>query len=157
MNTTMIQDAVVGAVRDQKWFQRNANTIVAGLGFLAGLLGFIATLPLPIQDEYRAVIPLVAGFLTTLATKFTINGVQPQMIDKLEAQVASAPQIDLAPIQSEIARSTREPVEQIDIAGVEARRWIDTNVDEAIGQAQGAADYSHQLDAEPSGRHSRIE
>lgn len=153
MNTTMIQDAVVGVVRDQKWFQRNANTIVSGLGFLAGLLGFLATLPLPIQDEYRAVIPIVAGFLTTLATKFTINGVQPQMIDKLEAQVAIAPQVDLAPIQSEVARTTRPAGDQIDIAGVEARRWIDTNVGETIGHAQGVADQSHQLEVGYIGQH----
>lgn len=150
---TVIQNAVVEAVRRQSWFQRNANTIVAGLGALAGLLGFLATLPLPIKDEYRALIPLAASFLTAFAVKLTRNGVQPSTADKLEQVAQSAPQIDVATIQAEIARTTQPVVEQIDVAQAEVQRWIDTSVNEAIGHAHGVADQVHELAAEYVGQH----
>lgn len=152
---TIIQDAVVNAVRRQSWFQKNANTIVTGIGALAGLLGFLATLPLPIKDEYRALIPVVAGFLTTLVTKFTINGIQPSMIDKLDEVVQQAPQIDLAAVQAEVARTTRTVGEQVDLAAAESARWVDTTVNEVLGQAQGASDHAHELAADYVGKHWR--
>lgn len=151
---TIIQNAVVEAVERQSWFQRNANTIVTGLGALAGLLGFLATLPLPIKDEYRALIPVVAGFLTTFATKFTINGIQPSMIDKLGSTITaqSTLPVDVTSIATEAARMAPASTDLVAAVQAEVARWPG-HVQEAVGQAQGVADQAHQLAAEYVGQH----
>lgn len=81
---TFIQNMVVEAVKNQPWYQRNANTIVAGIGFFAALLTFVATLPLNLPDQVHAALPVVVAFLTAVAIKFTPNGVQLRTADKLE-------------------------------------------------------------------------
>ena len=150
----IIQDAVFGAVQQQSWFKKNANTIVAGVGALAALLSFVATLPIPMEDQYKGIIPAVVAVLTAFAIKATKNGVQPSMADDLaKAAPVVQQQVELATVRAAIDRSTPPAVEQVDLAAAESQRWAG----DSLGQAQGAANYSHQLEAEPSGRHSRVE
>ena len=80
-----IHDVVAEAIRQQKWYQRNANTIVAGLVAVASILSFVATLELGLPSTVAAGIPVAVTAIGTLATKLTRNGVQPSTADKLEA------------------------------------------------------------------------
>ena len=86
---SLIQSAVAEAIRRQSFFQRNANTIVAGIGAVTALLSFLVTLPLPIDDKYTGLVPSVVAFLTVFAVKLTPNGVQPSTADKLENTIAA--------------------------------------------------------------------
>lgn len=79
-----IHDVVAEAIRQQKWYQRNANTIVAGLVAIASILSFVATLELGLPPAVAAGIPVVVTAIGTLVTKLTRNGVQPSTADKLE-------------------------------------------------------------------------
>ena len=79
-----IHDVVAEAIRQQKWYQRNANTIVAGLVAVASILSFVATLELGLPPAVAAGIPVVVTAIGTLVTKLTRNGVQPSTADKLE-------------------------------------------------------------------------
>lgn len=86
---TFIQDVVAEAVRKQSFFQKNANTIVAGIGALAAILSFLVTLPLGLPEQVHAAIPALVSVLTAFAIKLTPNGVQPRTADKLEATIAA--------------------------------------------------------------------
>ena len=79
-----IHDVVAEAIRQQSWYQRNANTIVAGLVALASILSFVATLELGLPPAVAAGIPVVVTAIGTLVTKLTRNGVQPSTAVKLE-------------------------------------------------------------------------
>lgn len=84
-----LQEVVAEAVRRQPWYQRNANTIVAGLVALSAILSFIATLGLHLPAAVAAGIPAAVTLIGTLVTKLTRNGVQMSTLAKLEA---AAPQ-----------------------------------------------------------------
>lgn len=79
-----IVNAVLNAVAKQKWYQKNANTIVAGLVMLSAILSFVATLGLDLPAWAAAAIPVAVTSLGTVATKLTKNGVQQSMIPKLD-------------------------------------------------------------------------
>lgn len=79
-----IQDVVAEAIRQQRWYQRNANTIVAGLVALVSVLSFVATLELNLPPAVAAGIPVAATAIGTLATKLTKNSVQMSTAPKLE-------------------------------------------------------------------------
>lgn len=81
---TIVENMVLEAVSRQPWWQRYANTVVAGIGALAALLGFLATFELPIRDEWAGLIPTVIAFLTALGIKLTKNGLAPSAAVKLE-------------------------------------------------------------------------
>ena len=80
-----LQEIVVSAVKNQTWYQRNANTIVAGLVALASILSFVATLELNLPAVVAAAIPAAVTLIGTLVTKLTRNGVQMSTLAKLEA------------------------------------------------------------------------
>lgn len=80
-----IQEIVAEAVRRQPWYQKNANTIVAGLVALSAVLSFVATLGLDLPPIVAAGIPAVVTVIGTVVTKLTRNGVQPSTAVKLEA------------------------------------------------------------------------
>lgn len=84
-----IQDVVAEAIQKQSFFQKNANTIVAGIGALAAILAFVVTLPFELPEVVHASVPAVVSVLTAFAIKLTPNGVQPSMAPKLEATVAA--------------------------------------------------------------------
>lgn len=86
----LIEGAVLDAVSRQKWYQRNANTIVSGLVALAAVLSFVATLGLDLPPVVAAAIPAAAAAIGTLATKLTKNGVQKSMIPKLDTAPANS-------------------------------------------------------------------
>lgn len=79
-----IQDVVAEAIRQQKWYQRNANTIVAGLVALASVLSFVATLGLELPPIVAGGIPVAVTLIGTFVTKLTRNGVQMSTAPKLE-------------------------------------------------------------------------
>lgn len=78
-----LQEVVAEAVRRQPWYQRNANTIVAGLVALSAVLSFIATLGLDLPAGVAAAIPATITVLGTVVTKLTRNGVQMSTATKL--------------------------------------------------------------------------
>ena len=80
-----LQEVVVSAVKNQRWYQRNANTIVAGLVALASILSFVATLELNLPAVVAAAIPATVTLIGALVTKLTRNGVQMSTLAKLEA------------------------------------------------------------------------
>lgn len=84
-----IQDVVAEAIRRQSWFQKNANTIVAGMVALVSVLSFVATLELDLPPMVAAGIPVVVTAIGTLITKLTRNGVQMSTAGLLE-QTATA-------------------------------------------------------------------
>lgn len=86
----VIYDAIAEVVKQQPWYKKNANTIVAGIGALAAILSFVLTLSLGLPEQAVAAIGGGISVLTTLAVKFTKNGYQPSMADKL-AVAASDP------------------------------------------------------------------
>lgn len=98
-----IQDVVAEAIRKQSFFQKNANTIVAGIGALAAILAFVVTLPLGLPEVVHASVPAVVSVLTAFAIKLTPNGVQPSTATKLEATTASAKPALAGPGMSVIA------------------------------------------------------
>lgn len=102
-----IEDVVAEAIRKQTFFQKNANTIVAGIGALVAVLSFVATLPLELPDVAKAAIPVVVSVLTTFAIKLTPNGVQPTTAQKLERTVAATrpPVLDPAVLVAEADRA----------------------------------------------------
>ena len=79
-----IQEVVAEAIRQQTWYQRNANTIVAGLVMLSSVLSFVATLEPDLPATAAAGIPVAVTAIGTLITKLTRNGVQPSTAGKLE-------------------------------------------------------------------------
>lgn len=79
----MIESVVLEAVRRQPWWKRYANTVVAGVGAVAAVLSFVATLNLPIPDGWDAAIPTAVAFLTALGIKLTKNGLAPSALEKL--------------------------------------------------------------------------
>ena len=79
-----IETAVLNAISKQKWYQKNANTIVAGLVLLSAILSFVATLGLDLPAWAAAAIPVAITFLGTVTTKLTKNGVQKSLIPKLD-------------------------------------------------------------------------
>src|SRR5699024_9826392 len=79
----MIESVVLEAVRRQPWWKRYANTVVAGVGAVAAVLSFVATLNLPIPDRWDAAIPTAVAFLTALGIKLTKNGLAPSALEKL--------------------------------------------------------------------------
>ena len=80
-----IQEVVAEAVRRQPWYQRNANTIVAGLVALSAVLSFVATLGLDLPAVVAPGIPAAVTIIGTVVTKLTRNGVQPSTAAKLDA------------------------------------------------------------------------
>ena len=80
-----LQEVVAEAVRRQPWYQRNANTIVAGIGALASVLSFVLTLSLGLPESVVAGIGAAIPVLTAFAVKLTRNGVQMSTATKLEA------------------------------------------------------------------------
>lgn len=79
----VIYEVVAETVRRQPWYQKNANTIVAGLGALVSILSFLVTLSLGLPEVVVAGIGALISILTTLGIKLTRNGVQPGMAAKL--------------------------------------------------------------------------
>lgn len=72
-----IHNIVAEAVRDQPWYKRNANTIVAGLTLLGAVLSFIVSLGLDLPTMVASALPVAVTAIGTLVTKLTRNGVQP--------------------------------------------------------------------------------
>lgn len=142
-----IQDVVAEAIKKQSFFQKNANTIVTGIGALAAVLGFVASFELPIKDEWSGIIPAVIGVLTAFAVKLTPNGVQPSTANKLENTVVAQSTLpfDVSGIAAEASRMAPAAQDLASVVQVEAERWL--------GQAQGVADRAHELAAEHVGRH----
>lgn len=118
---TFIQDVVTQAVRNQKWYQKNANTIVAGLVLLSAILSFVLTLGLDLPPQVAAGIPVVATFIGTIVTKLTKNGVQPSTAKKLEATPTAAVDNPLAAgrsiLEAELARVRGQFEDAIDYVG----------------------------------------
>lgn len=79
----VIAEAVADALRKQKWYQKYANTIVAGITLLISILSFVVSLELGFSPLVAAGIPVVVQALGTLATKLTRNGIQPSTAGKL--------------------------------------------------------------------------
>lgn len=79
----VIAEVVANALREQKWYQKNANTIVAGITLLVSALSFLVSLELGLPTLVAAGIPVVIQALGTLATKLTKNGLQPSTAGKL--------------------------------------------------------------------------
>ena len=102
-----IHDVVAEAIRQQKWYQRNANTIVAGLVAVASILSFVATLELGLPSTVAAGIPVAVTAIGTLATKLTRNGVQPSTADKLEATPTALATLP-APAESPVVAAERD-------------------------------------------------
>lgn len=73
----MVLDIVVEGLRRQTFYQKNANTIHAGIGLLISLLSFLVTIPMGLPTPLVAAIPVVIQTLTTIWIKFTRNGIQP--------------------------------------------------------------------------------
>lgn len=142
-----IQDVVAEAIKKQSFFQKNANTIVTGIGALAAILGFVASFELPIKDEWSGIIPAVIGVLTAFAVKLTPNGVQPATASKLEKTVVaqSTLPVDLSGVAAEAVRMAPAAQDLAAAVQAEAERWH--------GQAQGVADRAHELAAEYIGQH----
>lgn len=108
-----IQDLVAEAVRRQPWYQKNANTIVAGLVMLSAVLSFIATLGMDLPPMVAGGIPVVVTALGTIVTKLTRNGVQPSMVPKLAAtETARKPAPGATLLAAEIAR-VRESLDYV--------------------------------------------
>lgn len=80
-----LQEVVAQAIKNQRWYQRNANTIVAGLVALSAVLSFVATLGLDLPPIVAAGIPAAVTLIGTVVTKLTRNGVQMSTLRKLEA------------------------------------------------------------------------
>ena len=80
-----LQEVVAEAVRRQPWYQRNANTIVAGIGAVASVLSFVLTLSLGLPETVVAGIGAAIPVLTAFAVKLTRNGVQMSTAAKLES------------------------------------------------------------------------
>ena len=80
-----LQEVVAEAVRRQPWYQRNANTIVAGIGAVASVLSFVLTLSLGLPENVVLAIGAAIPVLTTFAVKLTRNGVQMSTATKLES------------------------------------------------------------------------
>lgn len=80
-----IQDVIAEAVTRQSWYQKNANTIVAGLVMLSAVLSFVLTLGLDLPAMVAAGIPAAVTVIGAIVTKLTRNGVQTSMVDKLAA------------------------------------------------------------------------
>lgn len=91
---TLLQEVVAEAVRRQPWYQKNANTIVAGIGALASVLAFVLTLSLGLPDAAVAGIGAAIPLLTTFAVKLTRNGVQASTLGKLESAQPGLPVYD---------------------------------------------------------------
>ena len=83
----MIESVVLEAVRRQPWFKRYSNTVVAGIGAVAAILSFVATLSLPIPEQWAGAIPAAISFLTALGIKLTVNGIAPSAARKLSPVV----------------------------------------------------------------------
>lgn len=79
----MILDIVVEGLRRQTFYQKNANTIHAGIGLVISLLSFLVTVPLGLPAPVVAAIPVAIQVLTTIGIKFTRNGIQPGTADAL--------------------------------------------------------------------------
>lgn len=79
----VIAEVVADALRKQKWYQKNANTIVAGITLLISALSFLVSLGLGLPPLVAAGIPVVVQALGTVATKLTKNGIQPSTAAKL--------------------------------------------------------------------------
>lgn len=132
-----IENAVIAAIQRQSFVRKNANTIVAGIGALTAVLSFLVTLPLPVDDKYTGIVPVVVAFLTALAVKITPNGIQPSMIDKLESTgMQDGP--DLGAMVAEARRMAPAPQDVQSAIEAEVSRW-QGQAQEALGQAQGVA------------------
>ena len=83
----MIESVVLEAVRRQPWWKRYANTVVAGIGAVAAVLSFVATLNLPIPEQWAGAIPTAVAFLTALGIKLTKNGLAPSALEKINPVV----------------------------------------------------------------------
>lgn len=79
----LIAEVVADALREQKWYQKNANTIVAGITLLVSALSFLLSLELGLPTLVAAGIPVVIQTLGTIATKLTKNGIQASHAGKL--------------------------------------------------------------------------
>lgn len=79
----LITEVVADALRKQKWYQKNANTIVAGITLLISALSFLVSLELGLPALVAAGIPVAVQALGTIATKLTRNGIQPSTAGKL--------------------------------------------------------------------------
>lgn len=99
-----LQEVVAEAVRRQPWYQKNANTIVAGLVALSAVLSFVATLGLDLPPIVAAGIPAAVTLIGTLVTKLTRNGVQMSTLGKLESTAASRSDQGRSLIEAEIDR-----------------------------------------------------
>lgn len=104
-----IETVVIEAIRQQTWYQRNANTIVAALVMLSSILSFVATLELGLPPEVAAGIPVVVTAIGTLVTKLTKNGVQASTAGKLEQTPTARATLPTPPaspaIAAELART----------------------------------------------------
>lgn len=85
----VIAEVVADALRKQKWYQKNANTIVAGITLLISALSFVVSLGFGLSPLVAAGIPVVVQTLGTIATKLTKNGIQPSTAGKLAAPETS--------------------------------------------------------------------
>lgn len=103
---TIVEQAVLAAVRRQSFYQRYANTIVAGLGAVAALLTFIATLPV-IDNTWAQALPVVVAGLTTIAVKLTPNGVSPAMAEQIAAQAPGTGHLPTYPMGTSIPAAPR--------------------------------------------------
>ena len=98
-----IQNIVAEAIRQQKWYQRNANTIVAGLVALSAILSFVLTLGLELPPIVAAGIPAVITVIGTMVTKLTRNGVQMSTAVKLEQTPAARATLPAPPASAVVA------------------------------------------------------
>lgn len=104
---TFIETVVIEAIRQQTWYQRNANTIVAGLVALVSILSFVATLELDLPAAVAAGIPVAVTAIGTMVTKLTRNGVQASTAGKLE-QTPTARATLPAPPESPVVAAERD-------------------------------------------------
>lgn len=118
-----IQSVVAEAIRDQPWFKKNANTIVAGITALAAVLSFVATLGLDLPSWAAASIPVITGALGTLATKLTPNGVQPSTAKKLEDTPLAKSTLPVDAFVDEVRRIAPAPGDVQAAISAEVQRW----------------------------------
>ena len=104
-----IQEVVAEAIRQQTWYQRNANTIVAALVALSSILSLVATLELNLSAAVAASIPVTVTAIGTLVTKLTRNGIQPSTAVKLEQTPTARATLPAPPapavVAAELART----------------------------------------------------
>lgn len=91
-----IVDIVVGAVRQQSWYRKNANTIHAGVALLGSVLTFVATLAVAQDPRWAAGLAFAVQTIGVVGIKLTRNGLQESAAPMLAAAAPADPRPALA-------------------------------------------------------------